>query len=237
MRGVAISDDNLRSRSFLYDGRANAVLAPAGGGRQGGGMSDEAPEAVTRRNGGQKPSGRGGVPKSGWPNLYLVGFMGSGKSTIGRAVAQQLGKTFVDSDKVIEEEEGRSIPAIFAAEGEPYFREREQWFVREGHAAHDQVVACGGGLITIPGMRDALRARGIVVCLYASLETIIARTSANRNRPLLAVDDPADRVRTLYAQREPLYREAGVLVSTEGRTISEVAHRLARIWREQAAKA
>ena len=100
-------------------------------------------------------------------NLYLVGFMGTGKTTVGRAVAQKLGFDLLDSDHEIERGQGRPIADFFAQEGEAAFRVLERQFVEHGHPARRQVVACGGGLIVPPGMLELLQARGVVMCLHA----------------------------------------------------------------------
>ncbi len=161
--------------------------------------------------------------------------MGTGKSTVGRAAAQRLGFECVDSDGVIERKAGRTIAQIFAAEGEPEFRRMERDFVDGGHPPSRTVVVCGGGLVVQPGMAAELRNRGVVVCLHASIETILARTGRQDTRPLLNVADPAARVRSLFAEREPIYRSAGTLVMTDGRSVREIAAHVIRIWRREAA--
>src|SRR5436190_14482731 len=110
-------------------------------------------------------------------NLYLVGFMGTGKSTVGRAVAQKLGFELLDSDHEIERECGKTIAEIFAAEGEALFRTRERKFIEQGHPATRTVVSCGGGLVVQPGMLPVLQDKGVVICLHAAIETILARTA------------------------------------------------------------
>jgi shikimate kinase len=165
------------------------------------------------------------------PNLYLVGFMGVGKSAIGRRVADELGMRFIDSDQVIEQEQGQKIPEIFASAGESYFRKLERQFVENGHPENGCVVSCGGGLVVQPGMKELLKSKGIVICLFASAETIIERTSRNKNRPLLNVVDPAAKVRALLAEREPIYMDSGACITTEGRTIPEVVHHMVRSYR------
>ncbi len=167
-------------------------------------------------------------------NLYLVGFMGTGKSTVGRQVAHRLGFRLFDSDQEIEEQQGRTIAEIFAQEGEPAFRALERAFVETGHPAERAVVACGGGLVVQPGLADELRRRGVVICLHASLATVLDRTSRHRHRPLLNVEDPAERIRTLYAAREPVYRNAGTVILTDGRPLSEVVAHVLRVWRREA---
>jgi len=168
-------------------------------------------------------------------NLYLVGFMGTGKSTVGRAVAQRLGFAALDSDHEIERKSGKSIPEIFATDGEPAFRAREREFVLAGHPTTRTLVACGGGLIMPAGMLDLLKARGVVICLHASLETILERTSRNRPRPLLNVENPEERVRALYAEREPVYKRAGAVILTDSRPLSDIVAHVVRTWRREAA--
>lgn len=168
-------------------------------------------------------------------NLYLVGFMGTGKSTIGRLVARRLGFQLLDSDHEIEREQGRTIAEIFAQAGEPAFRGMERAFVEGGHPPERTVVACGGGLVVQPGMLDRLRARGVVVCLHASLATILDRTQRHRVRPLLEVADPEERIRTLYAEREPIYKRSGTLILTDSRPLNDVVAHVVRAWRRDAA--
>lgn len=167
-------------------------------------------------------------------NLYLVGFMGTGKSTVGRAVAHKLGFEFIDSDLEIERLQGRTINDIFAQDGEPAFRELERQFVENGHPAERSVIACGGGLVVQPGMLEKLKTKGVVVCLHASIQTILDRTARHRTRPLLAVADPEDRVRTLYAQREPVYNRCGTVILTDSRPLHDIAAHVVRAWRRDA---
>ncbi len=168
-------------------------------------------------------------------NLYLVGFMGTGKTTVGRAVAGRLGFRCVDSDHEIERKAGKAVAEIFATDGEQAFRELERWFVDQGHASERLVVACGGGLIVKPGMLEAVASRGVVVCLHASIETILARTGRHtKTRPLLDVDDPDARARALYAEREAIYRSAGTVILTDSRPLSEIAAHVVRVWRREA---
>jgi shikimate kinase len=166
-------------------------------------------------------------------NLYLVGFMGSGKSTVGWQVAKALRYQFLDSDKEIEKHAGRAIAEIFATDGEPAFRAREREFIERGHPAEGCVVACGGGLVVPDGMLALLRQRGIVVCLHAPLETILERTSRNALRPLLQVENPRERIQQLFAQRDPIYRAAGTVVLTDKRPLREIVAHVLRVYREE----
>jgi shikimate kinase len=167
-------------------------------------------------------------------NLYLVGFMGTGKTTVGRAVAQKIGFQVLDSDHEIERQQKKSIPDIFAQDGEPAFRAMERDFIEHGHPAERTLIACGGGLVVQPGMLALLKSKGVVICLHASLETILERTGRHRNRPLLAVDDPETRVRTLYAAREPIYKRSGTVILTDARPLQEIALHVVRAWRRDA---
>jgi len=167
-------------------------------------------------------------------NLYLVGFMGTGKTTVGRVVAQRLGFHLLDSDAEIERLQGRTISQIFAEAGEPAFRAMEREFVERGHPGERTVVACGGGLVVQPGMLETLQQRGVVVCLHASIETILERTSRHRTRPLLAVEDPEARVRTLFAQREPIYKKCGTVILTDSRPLHDITAHVIRAWRRDA---
>lgn len=167
-------------------------------------------------------------------NLYLVGFMGTGKTTVGRAVAHKLGFHLLDSDHEIERLQKKTIADIFAQDGEPAFRDMEREFILHGHPAERTLIACGGGLVVQPGMLALLKARGVVVCLHASIETILTRTARHRTRPLLDVANPDERVRTLYVQREPIYRQSGTLILTDGRPLNDIASHVMRAWRRDA---
>lgn len=168
-------------------------------------------------------------------NLYLVGFMGTGKTTLGRALAQRLKYRCVDSDHEIERQQGKAVSQIFAEQGEAAFRAMERDFIDHGHPTERQIVACGGGLVVQPGMLELLQTKGVVVCLHASIETILRRTAGNRSRPLIDVEDPEKRLRDLYAAREPIYRRAGTLVLTDGRPLAEIVQHVLRIYRREAA--
>ncbi len=167
-------------------------------------------------------------------NLYLVGFMGTGKTTVARALAVRLGMQMLDSDSEIERRAGLAIPEIFAQRGEPAFRELEREFITAGHADSGCIVSCGGGLVTQPGMIEELRRRGVIICLTARPETILARTQSSRNRPLLETDDPIGRIRELLAKREPAYRAAGTQVLTDMRPLAEVVAHVQRVYLREA---
>jgi shikimate kinase len=141
---------------------------------------------------------------------------------------------FIDSDQQIEKEQGIAIAEIFATAGEAHFRQLERTFIETGHPATGCVVSCGGGLVVQPGMKELLKAKGIVICLFASAESIIERTSRNKNRPLLNVSDPAAKVRALLKEREPIYMDAGTCITTEGRSIPEVVRHMIRTYNANA---
>ena len=167
------------------------------------------------------------------PNIYLIGFMGVGKSAVGRALARALGMAFIDSDWAIEKQAGKSIAEIFAQEGEAAFRKMERDFIESGHPGSGTVVSCGGGLPVQPGMRQQLLEKGVVICLFAKPETIVRRTVGNPKRPLLNVENPEERVRELMEERDPVYMATGIGVSTEGRNIHDVVKNIIRIYNRE----
>ena len=160
--------------------------------------------------------------------------MGTGKTTVGRTVAHRLGFRCIDSDHEIERLSGKPISRIFSEEGEAHFRSLERAFVETGHPPVKVLVACGGGLVVQPGMLGLLKERGVVICLHASIETILSRAGRHGpTRPLLNVEDPDARARALYAEREPIYKSAGTVILTDGRPLSEVAAHVIRVWRRE----
>lgn len=170
--------------------------------------------------------------KPALPNLILTGFMGTGKSTLGRLLAQQWDFRFYDTDKIIQRKTGRTIPEIFATDGEAAFRELEKQCVAEWLPQNRSVISTGGGIVTIPGIAEKLRERGVVVALFASPQVILQRTSTNKNRPLLQTDgDPLERIHALLAAREQAYMNSGINVLTDGRSLAELAAIITRIYR------
>ncbi len=156
-------------------------------------------------------------------NLILVGFMGTGKTSTGRALASRLGREFVDMDQLIEDREGRTIPEIFAASGEPHFRALERALVRELAARRALVIAPGGGIVLNPDNIRDFAATGRVFCLRASPEWILKRVGHDTHRPLLQTDDKLGRIRDLLAKRQPLYDAIPDQIETDGKTPDEVA--------------
>ncbi len=163
--------------------------------------------------------------------------MGTGKSAVGRGVAARTGLRFVDSDHAIAEQQGMTIAEIFERRGEEYFRQLERTFIEEGHPSSGCLVSCGGGLAAREGMVELLRSRGVVGALFASIETILARTAGNRNRPLLNVADPAEAVRNLMAAREKYYLQANFCISTDQRSLADVIQSVQRNYQRLARSA
>lgn len=142
----------------------------------------------------------------------LVGMMGAGKTTVGKALAARQGWTFVDADELLAERAGAPIPLIFELEGEAGFRERESKLLDELLMRDDVVIATGGGAVVRPENRQKFKRRGIVIYLEAPLEVLWERLQHDRSRPLLQVTDPKARLAALLAERDPWYREVADLI-------------------------
>jgi shikimate kinase len=152
------------------------------------------------------------VAKLGNRTIVLVGMMGAGKSSIGRRLASEFNVPFVDADTEIETAAGMSIPEIFEAHGEPYFRSGEARVIARLLESGPQVLASGGGAFINPQTRALIRARGISVWLKADLEVLLRRIKRRSDRPLLKTDDPEQTLRQLIAERYPIYAEADVTI-------------------------
>jgi len=150
-------------------------------------------------------------------NLILVGMMGSGKTTMGRALAKHLGKVFVDSDEEIIKRTGVTIPHIFDVEGEAGFRQREAASIRELVERENMVLATGGGAVLEEQNRAMLQQSGIVIYLKASVHDLWQRTRHDRNRPLLHTGNPHAKLSELFQQRDPLYRQVSDIVVQSGK--------------------
>jgi shikimate kinase len=159
-------------------------------------------------------------------NLALVGFMGTGKSAVGRLAAESLQFAFVDTDELIEAQSGMSIEEIFKNQGEAAFRQLEHGMVRNLEQRQKTVIATGGGLIIDPANLASLKTHALVVCLWASPEIIWERVQEQTHRPLLQTADPLGKIRELFAVRDPLYRQADVLIQTGLRSPKEVAQQV-----------
>lgn len=145
-------------------------------------------------------------------NIYLVGMMGAGKTTVGRHLAKRFGRRFIDADHEIEARTGVSIPTIFEIEGEAGFRRREAQAIAELAQEQDLVIATGGGAVLDPTNRAVLAASGLVVYLNAPPDMLFERTRHDRSRPLLKVPNPLAKIEELVAARDPLYREVAHVV-------------------------
>ena len=150
------------------------------------------------------------------PNLFFIGPMGAGKTTIGRRVAELLGLPFFDLDHEIEEHSGAAVALIFEIEGEAGFRQRESALLAELSARHDIVLATGGGAVLAAENRRLLRERGYVVYLETTVDEQLGRLTRDRKRPLLAAPDRRERLQALAAAREPLYREIADMLVPSG---------------------
>jgi shikimate kinase/3-dehydroquinate synthase len=162
-------------------------------------------------------------------NVILVGMMGAGKTTIGKMLANYMGKTFVDSDHEIQQRTGVKIPLIFEIEGEAGFRRRETEVLQELVQAENIVLATGGGAVLSAGNRALLKQHGIVVYLSASVNELQRRTRSDKNRPLLQAGGLHARLTELHAQRDALYREtAHIIVDSGKQGVRSLVQRLAR---------
>lgn len=160
-------------------------------------------------------------------NIYLVGLMGAGKTSVGRYLAKHLGKTFYDCDHEIERRTGVKIPVIFEIEGEAGFRARESAVLGELTKLENIVLATGGGAVIRAENRDHLAHSGTVVYLRAAPADLWRRTRNDRNRPLLQTADPLAKLEQLFTERDPLYREvATVIEDTGSQSVRNLAHRL-----------
>jgi shikimate kinase len=164
-------------------------------------------------------------------NIALIGFMGTGKSTVGHAVASLLHFQMVDTDDLIERQAGKTIAQIFQDDGEPRFRQYERETVAALASYERTVFATGGGLGADASNVASLKAHALVVCLWASPEAIWRRVRHQSHRPLLHDPDPMAKIQRLLVEREPTYRHADVLVNTELRSVREVAQQVAHQFR------
>lgn len=157
-------------------------------------------------------------------NVILIGFMGSGKTTVGFRLSYRLRKPVIDTDKEIEREEQRSIAEIFAREGEAYFRDRETMCLQKLlRTVKEQIISVGGGLPLREENRKLLRELGQVFYLQASAETIYERVRNDTTRPLLQGDDPQGKIRTMLVERDGYYRDAAdVVINVDGKSFEQI---------------
>ena len=165
-------------------------------------------------------------------NLVLVGFMGTGKSAVGRRVAAMARAPFLEMDAELERRAGKSIARIFAEDGEPAFRDMESRLAEEWGRKEGAVVSCGGGVVLREANLRALGANGLLVCLTARPEVILARTARAAKRPLLAGDNPEQKIRDLLAARAPLYAKIPVQLDTSDLGPEELAAQVLARWKQ-----
>ena len=165
-------------------------------------------------------------------NIYLVGFMGSGKSTVGRILARRLGRDFVETDDEIEIRSGMKISELFSRHGEEYFRTKEKETLEAVSKIHNLVVSCGGGVVIDKENRKLLESTGVVICLEADVESIYERVKHSGQRPLLNVESPKEKIQELLIQRQRFYREARYCVNTVNLTPTQVAENILEILKD-----
>lgn len=163
-------------------------------------------------------------------NIYFIGLMGAGKTTIGRLLAKQLGREFYDSDVEIERKTGVKIPLIFELEGEAGFRKRETAAIEELSQLHDVIVATGGGAVLLPENRAYLKSSGKIIYLRAKVHDLYQRTRSDKSRPLLQGANPKQKLEQLYAVRDPIYTElADYIVDTGAQSAIEITHTIEQL--------
>ncbi|MFH1518952.1 MAG: shikimate kinase [Candidatus Omnitrophota bacterium] len=162
-------------------------------------------------------------------NIYLVGFMGSGKTVVGQNLATTLGREFVEMDALIEKEQGSKIADIFAKEGETYFRKLEKTLLGELSKREGLVISCGGGLICDQGNLKQLKETGVVFALTASVSTIYQRTKEHTHRPILNVDNPQEKIKQLLEKRASYYAQADYSIGTDNLSPEEIANKIIAI--------
>lgn len=156
-------------------------------------------------------------------NIVLTGFMGTGKSGIGRILSKKLSYTLIDSDAEIEKEQKMSITDIFRQHGEATFRDIESDVIKRLSEMANVVISTGGGVVLRESNIENLRKNGVIVCLTASAETILRRVEHSNDRPLLQVDNPLQKIKEMLSSREQYYRNADITISTEGKSPKEIA--------------
>ena len=159
-------------------------------------------------------------------NIALIGFMGTGKSSVGQLLAATMHFSFLDTDHAIETRAGKTITEIFAQDGEPAFRQWERTVVQELAERKKTIISTGGGLAANEANLASLKTHALVVCLWSAPEKIWERIRHQTHRPLLQCADPLEKIRTLLAARAPFYRQADVLVNTDLRSVREVVQQV-----------
>ena len=166
------------------------------------------------------------------PNIVLVGFMGTGKTSIGKRLAMQLRMNYVDTDDIIERDSGRRISDIFSEDGEETFRELESEAVRKASKLDNYVISTGGGVVLRESNMTELKRNGIIFCLTATPEEIYRRVRHQSHRPLLQTPDPLTKIKTMLEDRHPYYVKADYMVETTGRSFGEVMAYIKRVFKK-----
>jgi len=166
-------------------------------------------------------------------NIYLVGFMGTGKTSVGKILAKKLKKEFVEMDEEIEKREGKKIVDIFRLFGEPYFRKVEKEVLKEIASCFNLVVSCGGGVVVDEENLKILKETGVVICLKAKPSVIYERTKKTKERPLLNVPEPLKKIKELLAKRAPFYAKADYSVDTSTLAPEEVSEKVIEILKNE----
>ena len=166
-------------------------------------------------------------------NIVLTGFMATGKSAVGRIIADSIGYDFIDVDSLIEEETGVSVSKIFEVEGEASFRDRETEMIKRVSRMRKAVISTGGGAMIRPENREMLKNTGIVICLEATVEEIIKRAGKRESRPLINVDNPHETVKRLLEDRKTFYNEADICIDTSGKPQKKIAGEIVSLWKEK----
>ncbi len=159
-------------------------------------------------------------------NIVLTGFMGTGKTEVGKILSLKLGYALVDADTEIEKEQKMTITEIFKQYGELKFRDIEADVIRRLSMMENTIISTGGGVVMRQESMDNLRKNGVIVCLAASPETILRRTGNNNDRPLLQVENPLQKIKELLEFRKPYYEKADIMIDTENKSPIEVAEEI-----------
>ena len=159
-------------------------------------------------------------------NIVLTGFMGTGKSEVGRRLAKALNRKFIDIDACIEQGTGMKITEIFEKKGEPYFRDLETKEIRRAVSGDNSVIACGGGAVLRPENMDMLEKNGVVVCLSAVPEKIFERLEGDDTRPLLKVKEPLQKIKEILDSRRKYYARCGISVDTTNLSPDEIVREI-----------
>jgi shikimate kinase len=184
-----------------------------------------------KTNGNKEIPPRPTLANGGWENFYmkniiLTGFMGTGKTEVGKELSHLLNMKLIDVDTEIEKSEDMTINEIFKRYGERRFREIETGMIRKLSENKNSIISTGGGAVLKQENMDVLRRNGVIVCLMATPETVLKRTSNNTDRPLLQVEDPLKKIKELLNFRKPFYEKADIMIDTDGTTPLQIAEEI-----------